>query len=345
MNYIDLRSDTVTKPTEEMKRAMYEAEVGDDVYGEDPTVIRLEETAAAMTGMEAAVYVTTGTMGNLVALMAHTQRGDEVFLESEAHIYFYEVAGLAVAGQTIPRLIPGDELRILDPETVRAAVRPPNIHYPTPRLLCLENTHNRGGGTVYTPERMRELKQVADDCGLLVHLDGARVFNAAVACGVDVKEITKHVDSVQICLSKGLCAPVGSVVCGTQEFVEKARKHRKMLGGGMRQAGVIAAAGLVGMTKMVSRLAEDHEKAQVLANALANVKGIKINLKSVQTNIVSYDISGTRFDGPAFVAELRKNGVLCNNQTNTRIRMVCHHDVSTEEVKNAVAIIDKVVNG
>jgi threonine aldolase len=345
MRQIELRSDTQTKPTAEMRRAMYEAEVGDDVSGEDPTVNKLEEVAAELLGKEAALFVTSGTMGNIVSVMTHVQRGDEILLESQAHIYFYEVGGLAALAQAIPVLVQGRRFSILHPDDVKTAIRAPNIHYATPRLLCLENTHNRGGGTVMPPERMAELKQVAESRGMAVHLDGARVFNAAVALGTDVKEITKHVDSVQVCLSKGLCAPVGSVVAAPKAFIDKARKNRKMLGGGMRQAGVIAAAGLVALTKMASRLAEDHAKARVLAEGLANVRGIDIDLEAVQTNIVSYDVAGTGMSGAAYVERLRLQGVRCGAQGPTRIRMVCHNDVSMDDVKQAVRIVDGVVTG
>jgi len=345
MRQIELRSDTQTKPTMEMRKAMYEAEVGDDVFGEDPTVNKLEETAAQILGKEAALFVTSGTMGNIVAVMTHVERGDEILLEAQSHIYFYEVGGLAAIAQAIPLLVEGRKFRILHPDDVKAAIRAPNIHYATPHLMCLENTHNRAGGTIMPPERMAELKQIAASRGMAVHLDGARVFNAAVGLGVDVREFTKHADSVQVCLSKGLCAPVGSIVASTKAFIARARKNRKMLGGGMRQAGVIAAAGLVAITKMVSRLAEDHEKARALAEGLANIKGIDIDLEAVETNIVSYGVGGTGLSGAQYVEKLWRNGVKCGAQGPTRIRMVCHNDVSMDDIKETVRIVDGVVSG
>ena len=345
MRQIELRSDTQTKPTMEMRKAMYEAEVGDDVSGEDPTVNKLEETAAQILGKEAAVFVTSGTMGNIVSVMTHVQRGDEILLEAQSHIYFYEVGGLAAIAQAIPLMVDGRKFRILHPDDVKAAIRPPNIHYATPRLMCLENTHNRAGGTIMPPERMAELKQIAVSRGMAVHLDGARVFNAAVGLGIDVREITKHVDSVQICLSKGLCAPVGSIVAGPKAFIERSRKNRKMLGGGMRQAGVIAAAGLVAITKMVSRLADDHAKATTLAEGLANIKGISVDLESVQTNLVSYDVAGTGLSGADYVEKLRLQGVRCGAQGPARIRMVCHNDVSMDDIRETIRIVDGVVSG
>ena len=345
MRYIDLRSDTVTRPTPEMRTAMYEAEVGDDVYNEDPTVSRLEELAAEMLGKEAGLFVTSGTMGNIISVMSHVQRGDEILLEAQSHIYWYEVGGLAALAQAIPVLVEGRRFQILDPADVEAAIRGPNIHYPTPRLMCLENTHNRGGGTITSPGRMEQLYEVAKAHGMAVHLDGARLFNAAVGLGIDVKQLTKHTDSVQACLSKGLCAPVGSVVVGPKDWIARARKYRKMVGGGMRQAGVIAAAGIVALTRMVSRLAEDHEKARMLANGLAGIKGISIDLESVQTNIVSYDIAKTGMDGATYTKRLAENGVKCGAQTAARIRMVCHNDVSFDDVKQTIKTVDKVVNG
>ena len=258
---VDLRSDTVTTPTPEMRRAMAEAEVGDDVFMEDPTVLRLEALAAERLGKEAALFVTSGTQGNQVSLMAHTQRGDEIILDENCHIFNYEVAALAVLSAVQARTLRGRH-GILDPADVRDAIRPPNIHYPRNSLICLETTHNRGGGAVYPLETLQEIRRIATEHGLAVHLDGARLFNACVAMGVPAKEVAAQADSVTFCLSKGLGAPVGSVVTGSREFIDKARRARKMLGGGMRQAGVIAAAGIVALETMVERLREDHENAR-----------------------------------------------------------------------------------
>lgn len=341
---IDLRSDTVTKPTPEMRRAMAEAEVGDDVYGEDPTVNRLEELAAAMTGKEAGLFVTSGTQGNQVALMTHTRRGDEVILESEAHIFYYEAGAMAVLSGVQPRLVKG-RMGILDPADIEAAIRPADLHFPRTSLICVENTHNRGGGTVTPPEVMKGIWEVARKHGLSVHVDGARIFNAAAALGVDVKELTKYADSVQICLSKGLSAPVGSVLVGPKDWIERARKYRKILGGGMRQAGVIAAAGIIALEKMVDRLAEDHANARLLAEGLAAVPGIFVDLATVQTNIVYVKVDGTGMEPDEFVARLKERGVLCGASVPNRVRFVTHKDVSRSDIEETIEIVRDVVVG
>ena len=258
MKIIDLRSDTITLPTEEMRQAMYEAEVGDDVFGEDPTVNRLEELAAQMTGKEAALFTPSGTMSNLIAILTHTCPGDEILMGSEAHMFWYEVGGAAALGGVVMRTLPNDQDGRIDLGAVEAAIRPKNIHAPQTTLLCLENTHNRCGGAVLTPDYTSDIAGLAHRHGLSVHLDGARIFNAAVALDVPVSELVNATDTVSFCVSKGLSAPVGSLLCGSREFVEKARKWRKMVGGGMRQAGVIAAAGMVALQKTVSNPRYHH---------------------------------------------------------------------------------------
>lgn len=249
MELIDLRSDTVTQPTKEMRQAMVSAEVGDDVYGEDPTTRKLEVIAAEMIGKEDALFVTSGTMGNQVAAMTHLQRGDEVLLEAESHMFYYEVGGLALLSAAQTRTIPGNR-GFMEPELIAQAIRADDLHFPRTGLLCLENTHNRAGGAVLTPKQMGLMAKVAQERGLPVHLDGARIFNAAIALGIDVRELTAPVDSVMFCLSKGLGAPVGSLLAGTKKFIAKARKHRKVLGGGLRQSGIIAAAGIIALEKL-----------------------------------------------------------------------------------------------
>ncbi|MGH7535818.1 MAG: GntG family PLP-dependent aldolase, partial [Gemmatimonadales bacterium] len=255
---VDLRSDTVTKPTPEMRRAMAEAEVGDDVFGEDPTVNRLEALAAERLGKEAGLFVVSGTMGNQVSVLAHTQRGDEIILEEGSHVFNFEVAALVVLSAVQPRTLRG-RYGILDPEDVRRALRGPNIHLPRNTLVIVESSHNRGGGTVYPPETLREIRRIATAHGMAVHLDGARLFNAGLATGTPVRELAAQADSVTFCLSKGLGAPVGSVVVGTRAFIDRARRARKMLGGGMRQAGILAEAGLVDKETRVDRLRVEHE--------------------------------------------------------------------------------------
>lgn len=285
MDVIDLRSDTVTEPTDAMREAMARAVVGDDVFGEDPTVRALETLAAEMIGKEAAVFVPSGTMANLVAVLTHTQRGDEVLLEAEAHLYYSEVGSISAVAGVLPKTIVG-VAGYIAPGQVRAAVRPANIHNPPSRLLCLENTHNRAGGMPFGPAEIDVVCATGHELGLAVHLDGARIFNAAVALGVVPSALTRSVDSVMFCVSKGLSAPVGSLLAGSGEFITQARRFRKMLGGGMRQAGVLAAAGVVALRTMVSRLAEDHQNAQRLAKGLAKIPGFQIDLERVRTNMV-----------------------------------------------------------
>ena len=332
---IDFRSDTVTKPTQEMREAMYKAEVGDDVYGDDPTVNRLEEIAAAKVGMEAAVWVPTGTMGNQTAIMAWTNRGDEIVLEELAHIYVYEVGGPAVLSGCMTKLVKG-HLGAMDPADVKAAIRPQNIHYPKTSLICIENTHNRSGGCIVPLDNMKAIYEVAHAGGCNVHLDGARVFNAAVGLGVDVKEITKYVDSVQFCLSKGLCAPMGSMVAGPKDFIAKVRKYRKMLGGGTRQVGIVAAAGIIALEKMVDRLADDHANAKRLAAGINKIPGLHVDTEVVQTNMCPVHTRGLGIDGPDFVKLMKPYGVWFNADLPYRVRLVTHNDVSTTDIDEAL---------
>jgi threonine aldolase len=341
MRHIDLRSDTVTRPTQEMRDAMYAAAVGDDVYGEDETVMALEQRAASLLGKEAGLYVTSGTQGNLVALLSHCHRGDEVILEAESHIFMYEVGGLSALGGLIPRLVKGHK-GVLAADEVEAAIRGENIHYPKTGLICIENTHNRAGGTVSTVEDTRAVSDVAHRHGIPLHLDGARLFNAAVYLNVDIRELTAPCDSVSLCLSKGLSAPVGSVVVGSKEFIEKARKFRKMLGGGMRQVGVIAAAGLVALDSMTHRLSEDHQNAGVLAKGLAGM-GLGVDLDSVQTNIVIADVSPLGITASEFVARMLKAGIKTNAFGPTLVRFVTHLDVKREDIQEALQRINELL--
>ncbi len=340
MEFIDLRSDTVTKPTAEMREAMFRAEVGDDVYGEDPTVIELERLGARMTGKAAGLFVASGTMGNQVAVMSHTQRGDEVICEAESHIYYYEVAGMAVLAGVQARTLPAVK-GILSADTIAAAVRPQDIHQPRTSLICLENTHNRSGGTCYPLETLAAIRKVADRHEIPVHIDGARLFNAAAALGVKVDKIAQYADSVQFCLSKGLCAPVGTLLVGSEEFIAKARRYRKMLGGGMRQAGVIAAAGIVGLQNMVERLSEDHANAKLLADALVTA-GFAVDLSTVQTNIVIFDVSRSGMKAAELVARLKQAGVLAGAFGEYRIRMVTHHGVTAAEINKVADVLQRL---
>lgn len=341
---IDLRSDVVTQPTDAMRRAMAAAEVGDDGAGEDPTVNRLEELAAERIGKEAALFCPSGTMANAIAVLAHTHRGDEVIVEAHSHIYYAEVGGLAALAGVQARTIQARS-GILDPEDVRQAIRPDNIHFPPSGLLCIENTHNRAGGTCTPLPVMQALTGVAHDAGIPVHVDGARIFNAEVALGVRAADLVAGADSVMFCLSKGLGAPVGSMLAGSRDFIRRARKIRKMLGGTMRQAGILAAAGIVALETMVDRLAEDHRNARRLAEGLAEVKGVRVDLETVQTNIVVFDVSGTGRSAPDVVAELAGEGVLMGAQTPERIRAVTHKDVTAADIDTALLAVRRVLRG
>jgi threonine aldolase len=331
---IDLRSDTVTRPTPEMRRAMAEAEVGDDVYGEDPTVNLLEAEAAALLGKPAGLFVPSGTMGNQIAVLCHTERGDEMLAHEESHVYYYEAGAPALLGGVSVRLLRGDRGRF-GPEEVASALRGGNVHFPRARLLAVENTHNRGGGSVWEPERMRAVAAFARGAGLAVHLDGARLWNAAVALDRPPADLAAPADTVMCCLSKGLCAPVGSVICGPGDLTGRARRYRKALGGGMRQAGVLAAAGLVALRTMRARLAEDHANARFVAEALADVPGLEVDPGEVETNMVRVGTGG--WPAARFSQALREIGVLANASAERTIRVVTHHDAPRADCERAVA--------
>jgi threonine aldolase len=337
---IDLRSDTVTQPTPAMREAMYRAEVGDDVYGEDPTVNHLEEMAAARLGKEAAVLVLSGTMGNLVGILAQTRRGDEIIVGATSHIFLNEAGGASALGGV--QLFPIPTCRgVLSPQAVQAAIRAENVHYPRTTLVCLENTHNRDGGAAVPVEQMDAVAAVARSRGVRVHVDGARLFNAAVALGVPAARLVQQADSVTFCLSKGLGCPVGSILAGSAAFVQEARRWRKMVGGGLRQAGVIAAAGIVALEQMVDRLAEDHDHARRLAAGLAQIPGLCVNPDDVETNIVMVEVDPSRIDPRRFVALLAEQGVKTGNPYGGRIRLVTHYQISTADVGYAVRAAER----
>ena len=340
---IDLRSDTVTLPTDEMLDAIRHAELGDDVFGEDPTVNRLEKLAAERMGKEAALLVTSGTQANLISLMANAKRGELVILEAESHIYWYEVGSISSVAGLLPWPVKS-RWGALNPEDVEAAIRPQNIHFPKPSLICLENTHNRHGGTVITPDQIKAVNEVAEAHGLQLYLDGARIFNAAVALRVDVKKFTEHVDNLMFCLSKSLCCPVGSIVVGSTEFIEKARKLRKVLGGGMRQAGIIAAPGIVALEKMIDRLEEDHKNARRLAEGIARIEGIKIDLGTIKTNMVYFDICELGLPDDMFLLKLREKGVLALTIAKDKVRMVTHRGIEKDQVEKTIAAIESIAN-
>ena len=339
---IDLRSDTVTKPSAAMRRAMAEAEVGDDVYIEDPTVNRLQARAAETFGREAGLFVPSGSMGNLTCIMAQASRGQEVICEAAGHIYNYEMAAMSAIGGVLPRVVPAED-GIMTWEQIAPAIREKAYYRPQTALVALENTHNMAGGTVYPTRLAHKICDQAHDAGLKVHLDGARVFNAAVHLGENVAEMTKKFDSVQFCLSKGLGAPIGSMIVGSRDFIEHCRVIRKTLGGGMRQVGVIAAAGLVALEEGPKRLHIDHENAKILAEGLAQNPRIRINPEKVQTNIVIYDVGETGLTSKQFLERLAQRKVLGGPVDARRVRMVTHLDVDRNDIEQAVRIIGEVV--
>jgi threonine aldolase len=341
MKVIDLRSDTITHPTPAMREAIFEAEVGDDVYGEDPTVNRLEAMAAQMMGKEAALFTTSGTQSNLTAVLTHTKHGDEIIVGDQAHMLWYEVGSASALGGVIIRTVPNDSRGRLSLDDINRTIRNKDIHYPETTLLCLENTHNRCGGAILTPDYTDEVCELAHTRGLKVYLDGARVFNAAVALGIVASRLTQKVDSVGLCLSKGLSAPVGSLLCGSKIFVERARKFRKMLGGGMRQAGIIAAAGTVALETMVARLAEDHSNARHLAEGLSGFKGITLAQDEIPTNIVMFDLS-PKLSNSEFFEGLEKAGVKVGYRDGGPFRAVTHCMVSSSDIDEALTRIETV---
>ncbi len=335
--YIDLRSDTVTRPTPDMRRAMADAIVGDDQYGEDPTVDRLERLAAVKLGKEAAVFVPSGTMGNVSALMAWCGRGDEMILGDESHIYWFESGGPAALGGITQFVLPTETDGSLALDRIEAAIRPQRAGYPRTSVVSIENSHNRRSGRVLSLAYMRELRSMSQRLGVPLHMDGARIFNAAAALGVPAAEIAQQVDSVQFCLSKGLAAPVGSMVAGTSGFIAEVRRQRKLLGGAMRQSGVIAAAGIIALEQMVDRLHEDHARAKTLARGLRQVPGLSIDPDIVETNILVFRID-ERLDQAEVVERFKGNGLLVSNYGAVGLRMVTHNDVDDTDIERAIDI-------
>jgi len=339
---IDLRSDTVTKPTKEMREAIYTAQVGDDVYGEDPSIIKLETLAAEMVGKEAALFVPSGTQGNQTAVLTHCQPGQEIIVEAESHIFYYEGAAISAFAGVQPRMVVG-ERGSLAIANIIAAIRPEDVHFPETGLICLENTHNRAGGAIIPLEDMKAVYETAKNYHIPVHLDGARIFNAAVATGISAKEFASYTDSIQFCLSKGLGAPIGSILAGDAAFIERAHKWRKRLGGGLRQAGIIAAPGIIALEKMVDRLAEDHENAKRLAEGLGNISGLHIE-NVVETNIVVVNVETLNITAAEFVELLKSNGILANVFSSHSVRLVTHFDVTLSEIEATIEKVQTLVN-
>lgn len=346
MKIIDLRSDTVTKPTDKMRQAMAAADVGDDVYGEDPTVNKLQEIAADMLGKEAGLFVPSGTMGNLVSILAHCNRGDEVILGSLSHTFLYEAGGISALGGVHPHLVPNQpngQLSLLDIEN---AIRPNDPHMPITKGIILENTHNRCGGAPLTPSYTQSVADLAHENGLFVHLDGARIFNAAVALEVSPKTLSVPIDSVTFCLSKGLCAPVGSIICGSREYIKRALRIRKQLGGGMRQAGILAAAGIVALEEILPRLHQDHERAKDMASGLSEIPGILMNPEKPSTNMVYLSLTETLpFNAEQVAAMLKDCGIMVGIVGPRHFRLVTHYWIDDQAVDHTIRTFKKVLLG
>jgi threonine aldolase len=340
---VDLRSDTVTRPSEEMRRTMAAAEVGDDVYGEDPTVNKLQKRAAEIFGKEAALFVPTGCMGNLIAIKIWTHHGNEILCEERSHVNLYELASMSAIAGCMPRAVRGGDDGILSWKQIEPSIRPKIYYDSQTALVCLENTSNMAGGTVYPTARVDEICDRAHGLGLKVHLDGARIFNAATSLGDSVANMTRKVDSVMFCLSKGLGAPVGSMILGSREFVERARVYRKMFGGGMRQVGIVAAAGLLALENSPSRLHEDHANARILAEGVATIPGLKIDPSSVKTNIVIFDCSASGMNAVELCDALHERGIWAQDTAINSVRMVTHWNVSRAGVERAVQELIAVV--
>lgn len=340
LRYIDLRSDTVTQPTDEMREAMAKAIVGDDVYGDDPTICLLEKKAAEYAAKEAALFVPSGTMGNQLAVMTHTKRGDEIIAEENCHIVQHEVGAVAVLSSVMLRTVKGHK-GVMDPQDVAKAIRDNDIHYPVTGLVCMENALSNG--TVVPLARMKEIFNIAKKQNLPVHLDGARLFNAAAALGVDAAQITQYTDSVMFCLSKGMCAPVGSMLAGSRQFIDKARKNRKLLGGGMRQAGILAAAGIIALEKMSKRLHIDHENAKYMAKRLMEIPGIKLTYEDIQINMVFFDMEETGVSSDKLVTELFAKGIKINGIEGGLMRYVTNNDVTREDIDYTIQCMKEIM--
>lgn len=342
--YSDFRSDTVTRPTDNMRKAMAEAEVGDDVLGDDPTVQKLESLAAEKMGKEAALFVPSGTMANSIAINGWTKELDEIIVEERAHLYNMESTHLTLIARVLPRLLPSNR-GAMDPEEVERNIRKPSVHIPRTSLICVENTHNNWSGAVVPIENLKAIRKIADKHGLKIHFDGARVFNASAASGIPVKEYAALGDSMMFCLSKGLSAPVGSMLTGPRDFIDFARRLRKALGGGMRQVGVLAAPGIVALTEMVDRLKEDHERAKKLALAIAELPGVSFNPDYIETNIIIFGFNHPKISIPEFLEKLKEEGILALATSEGRIRFVTHKDIGDKDIEKAIFAFHKILVG
>lgn len=345
MRVIDLRSDTVTLPTDKMREAISSAKLGDDVFGEDPTTNRLEKMAAEIVEKDAALLVPSGTMGNLVCTLTHCSRGEEVILGDQSHIFINETGGMSALGGIHPHILPNQVDGTLKLEDIEAAIRGDDEHWPRTRLICLENTHNRCYGSPLTPEYTDKVAELARKYNISLHLDGARIFNASVALEIDVKELTRNVDSLIFCLSKGLSAPIGSIVCGSREFIAEARRNRKVLGGGMRQTGIIAGAGIVALDSMTERLKEDHLNARHLAEGISKITGLFIELERIKTNIIYFNLESRSFTPLEFVKHLEEKGIKLLQTGPSRFRMVTHYGINYMDVEITLKVFKEVMEG
>ena len=339
---IDLRSDTVSLPTDEMREAIYRAELGDDVYGEDPTVNALEAKAAQIFGMESAVLVASGTMGNLVASLAQCQRGDEVIVGNKSHLLLYEVANLAVTGGIQIRPIENKDDGTFDLNELELVIRGDDIHVPRTKMVVIENTHNRCSGAVIGLDHMKEISQLARSRDMKVHIDGARIFNAALALGVTPDKLVENADTITFCLSKGLSCPIGSIVCGSKETILEVRRNRKMLGGGMRQAGIFAAAGVVALDTMVDRMSEDHNNAKTLAQGIAEIDGLQVEPNMIKTNIVIVEVLAKPIT--KFISDLKEKGLLVSHADTNRVRLVTHYGIEESDISKTLEIVDSAIS-
>jgi threonine aldolase len=341
---IDLRSDTVTLPSDEMRQSIANADLGDDVFREDPTINQLESKSSELFGKEAAIFVPSGTMGNLASILAHCDRGTEIILGDKSHTFLYEGGGISAFGGIHSRQLPNQDDGTLDVEKIKSAIRTENDHFPKTSAISLENTHNMCFGMPLSVEYINSVALIAKENGLKLHIDGARIFNAAVALNVAVKDLVENADSVTFCLSKGLAAPVGSVVCGGEKFIYQVRRNRKALGGGMRQAGILAAAGLLSLNLAESQLLEDHKNAKLLAEGIAQINGLTIDEKKVQTNIIYFGLNSPKLTGSQLVSKMDNRGIKFFEISSNRFRLVTHYGITRDDIEKTLEVLDKMVN-
>ena len=341
---IDLRSDTVTQPSNQMRDAISNSLLGDDVFGEDPTVNEIEQKAAQIMGKESALLVPSGTMGNLVSILSHCERGTEIILGHKSHTFIYEGGGISSVGGIHSRQLLNDDFGIINLDDIKQAVRDDNVHYPKTSAISLENTHNMCFGSPIEPNYIKSVSVIAKENNLKLHIDGARIFNAAVSLNIDVKDFVKNVDSVTFCLSKGLAAPIGSVVCGSKKFIDKARRHRKVLGGGMRQAGIIAAAGLISLDDCIMQIKKDHNNAKVLAEGLNKIKGLSVQLNLVQTNIIFFKLESDEITAQTLVESMNSKGIKFFETSPNRFRLVTHYGITKKDIYKTLIEFDKCLN-